>query len=139
MRRLKRFDTPSSQPFSLTSRSNAHGHRPSTSPLVRPLLSPLCAATLVCIVDRVRTQEADDPPSRNRSGSERRPRDAALYLLSLRKAIPRDMIYADHFPVTMGSGEAKRFDLDDVVASCGRCNTSGAASRAESFARINAV
>jgi hypothetical protein len=52
------------------------------------------------------------------------------------KPFPRDMICADHFPVTKGSDETKRFDLSDVVPSCGRCNTSGAAPRTRSFANL---
>jgi hypothetical protein len=46
---------------------------------------------------------------------------------------PRDEIAPDHFPITKGSSEAVRFDLDAAWPSCGPCNTSGNNNRKESM------
>jgi hypothetical protein len=48
-----------------------------------------------------------------------------------------EFICADHFPVTKGSDETKRFDLAAVVPSDAGCNTSGTRDRQKSIAKID--
>lgn len=46
---------------------------------------------------------------------------------------PREKVCGDHFPVTKGSSEAVRFDVDAGVCSCSACNTSGNDNRKRSM------
>lgn len=53
-----------------------------------------------------------------------------------RNLFPRDMVCADHFPITKARNPAIRYDPDACVCSCGPCNTSGNKDRAASFKRL---